>query len=72
MQKIELIELEGKTSIFHMYLQWSPNLTIDFFPFWHSIYLPENSKIEQIVNGSIRSASTVSSRDCERNANLVR
>lgn len=38
----------------------------------YSIYLPENSKMEQIVNGSIRSASTISSRDCERNANLVR
>lgn len=46
----------------------------DIFPFCmaHSIYLPENSKMEQIVNGSIRSASTISSRDCERNANLVR
>lgn len=41
------------------------------FPFL-SIYLPESSKIEQIVNGSIRSASTVSSRDCDRNASLVR
>ncbi|XP_031634459.1 band 4.1-like protein 4 isoform X2 [Contarinia nasturtii] len=36
------------------------------------IYLPENNKMEQIVNGSIRSASTISSRDCDRNASLVR
>ncbi|XP_055315632.1 band 4.1-like protein 4 isoform X2 [Sitodiplosis mosellana] len=36
------------------------------------IYLPENHKMDQILNGSIRSVSTVSSRDCERNASLVR
>lgn len=35
--------------------------------------VPESShSTEPIVNGSIRSASTMSSRDCERNSSLVR
>ena len=36
------------------------------------IYLTDKNGTEPTVNGSIRSASTLSSRDCDRNTSLVR
>lgn len=51
------------------FFMWIINI---FIVFLDSIYVPESNSVEPIINGSIRSASTISSKDCDKNSSLVR